>query len=287
MPRSPNPVPQYFDGANKLLPGFQMFYFEAGTSTPKATYSDEAETTPNTHPVIGDAEARLPNVFFTGTVKQVLKDASGVQIWERDNVGSTVVTGDFNEWNEVINYLTIGDIVKYGGKYYQSIQTPNQNRQPDTNPDYWSEFVFVNVWNPNVNYNEGDIAKTSTGNMWKSVQGPNVNNDPEADDGTNWNISTASQWTNKANDFQVLPNRKYQVDGSSNTVDGTLPTSLEVGDVIIVHNESISTNEVKLLNTALTIKGPFDEVTSSDNLVIGEGETAHLVAKTTTILEVV
>lgn len=187
MPRSPNPVPQYFDGANKLLPGFQMFYFEAGTSTPKATYSDDAETIANTHPVIGDAEARLPNVFFTGTAKQVLKDASGVQIWERDNVGSTVTTCDFNEWNSVINYLTIGDIVKYGGKYYRSLQTPNQDKQPDTNPDYWEEFTFISVWNTNKDYIVGEIAQTSNGKLWASQQTPNAGNDPLLDEtGTFW-----------------------------------------------------------------------------------------------------
>jgi len=182
MPRSPNPVPQYQDGNNKLLPGFQMFYFEAGTSTPKITYADEEETTPNTHPVIGDAEARLPNVFFTGTARQVLQDANGVQIWERDNVGSTVTTGDFNEWNQVINYLTIGDIVKYGGKYYRSLQTPNQDKEPPLNIDYWEEFRFISVWNPNKNYIVGEIAQTSFGQLWASQQTPNVNQNPELDE---------------------------------------------------------------------------------------------------------
>jgi len=96
MPRSSNPVPQYFTAKNKILVGGLMFYFEAGTSDPKATFSDQAETIQNTHPVVLDSEGRLPNVFFTGTAKQVLEDANNVQIWERDNVGDSD-TPNFND----------------------------------------------------------------------------------------------------------------------------------------------------------------------------------------------
>lgn len=192
MPRSPNPVPQYFSDENKILVKGQMFYFETGTSTPKNTYSDEAETAKNTHPVVLTSDGRLPNVFFTGTAKQVLKDASGVQIWERDNVGSTIAVGDFNEWNSVINYLTIGDIVKFGGKYYQSIQTPNQDKQPDTNPDYWAEFVLIGVWNTNVSYAVGVTVKTTTGSLWKALAAQS-GNDPETDNGTNWTPAFAQE----------------------------------------------------------------------------------------------
>jgi len=96
MPRSSNPVPQYFTAKNKILVGGLMFYFETESSTPKVTYSDQQETIPNTHPVVLDSEGRLPNVFFTGTAKQVLEDANSVQIWERDNVGDND-TPNFND----------------------------------------------------------------------------------------------------------------------------------------------------------------------------------------------
>lgn len=96
MPRSSNPVPQYFTAKNKILVGGLMFYFEVGTSDPKATFSDQAETIQNTHPVVLDSEGRLPNVFFTGAAKQVLEDSDNVQIWERDNVGDKD-TPNFND----------------------------------------------------------------------------------------------------------------------------------------------------------------------------------------------
>lgn len=96
MPRSANPVPQYFTAENKILSGGLMFYFEVGTSEPKETFANFDETIPNTHPVVLDSEGRLPNVFFSGTAKQVLKDANSVQIWERDNVGDQDVPA-FND----------------------------------------------------------------------------------------------------------------------------------------------------------------------------------------------
>ena len=66
-----------------------------------------------------------------------------------------------------------------------------------------------------------------------------------------------------------------------------MATSYLVGDVITVHNESISTNTVRLTNTALTIKGASGTITSSDNLVLKPGNTAKIVMKTTVIGEFV
>ncbi len=188
MPRSANPVPQYFDNDNKILSGGKVSYFEAGTSTPKTTYSDKAETIANPDPVILDAAGRLPNVFFTGTAKQVLKDLNDVQIWERDDVGSTEQINDFNAYDLNISY-DAGDIVKFNGLFFISLQNSNQNNQPDANLDFWSEIRFIEVYNTNVDYSIGVIVQTTEGNFWKSVNTPNQGNDPSADDGTNWFMS--------------------------------------------------------------------------------------------------
>ena len=99
--------------------------------------------------------------------------------------------------------------------------------------------------------------------------------------------AAAQPWEFKNTAFVVGVSNKYSIDGSSGAVDGSLPASVTIGDVIIVHNESISTNTVRLTNTALTIKGPDGTITSSDNLVLEPGDTVHMIAKTTLILEVV
>ena len=65
-------------------------------------------------------------------------------------------------------------------------------------------------------------------------------------------------------------------------MDAALESSYTAGDTIIVHNESISTNQVRLTNSSLTIRGPSGTITTSDNLVLSPGDTAHIAMKTTT-----
>ena len=185
MPRSANPVPQYFDSDNKILAGGKVFYFNAGTSTPKTTYSDEGETIANPNPVILDAAGRLSNVFFTGTAKQILKDLNDVQIWERDDVGSGEQASDFNVYDLNIIY-DAGDIVRFNGLFFISLQNSNQNNQPNTSLTFWTEIRFIEVYNTNIDYALGVVVQTTDGNMWKGVNSPNQGNDPSADSGANW-----------------------------------------------------------------------------------------------------
>lgn len=186
MARNINPVPQFLDANGDPFSGGKMFYFESGTSTDLVTYSDEAETIPNTQPVILDSEGRLPNVFFSGTAKQVLFDFNDVQIWERDPVGSTVISGNFADWNTNIVY-DIDDIVTGSdGKFYISLQNNNQGNDPTTSAVFWAEIRHIEVYNVNVSYNAGVIVQTTDGSLWKSLVGSNLNNNPLTDDGTNW-----------------------------------------------------------------------------------------------------
>jgi hypothetical protein len=78
---------QYFDNNGAPLVGGKVYAYQAGTSTPQATYTDSALGTPNTNPVIldssGAAEIWLdPSLSY----KFVIKDSSDVTIRTRDNV---------------------------------------------------------------------------------------------------------------------------------------------------------------------------------------------------------
>ena len=66
-----------------------------------------------------------------------------------------------------------------------------------------------------------------------------------------------------------------------------MPATLSVGDEIIVHNESISTNKVQLVNPNFTIKGANGTISPGTDLELAPGDTAHLAAKTSLILEAV
>lgn len=85
-----NPLAQYFDDNGDPLGGGKLHFYETGTTTEATTYSDEAETTANANPVILDAAGRQPDIFFTGQLKVVLKDADDVTIETADPVGEAV-----------------------------------------------------------------------------------------------------------------------------------------------------------------------------------------------------
>lgn len=65
--------------------GWKLYTYQAGTNTPLATWADEAQTTPNTNPIILDARGEAA-IYFSGNYKLVLKDQSDVTIWTQDNV---------------------------------------------------------------------------------------------------------------------------------------------------------------------------------------------------------
>ena len=67
----------------------------------------------------------------------------------------------------------------------------------------------------------------------------------------------------------------------------TLPSTLVIADELVVHNSDISLAKVLVDPASHSITGPLDTVTSSDELLLAPGETAHLVARTTALMEVV
>jgi len=90
---------QHFDDNGKPLSRGKLYFYETGSSTPKATYSNSSLTTENTWPVILDADGRQPDVFFGGAARLVIQSAAGVQIDDPDPVYPvqstvTVVVGD-------------------------------------------------------------------------------------------------------------------------------------------------------------------------------------------------
>lgn len=65
--------------------GWKLYSFLAGTNTPATTWQDALQAAPNTNPIIMDARGEC-SVFFNGTYKLVLRDASDNLIWTQDNV---------------------------------------------------------------------------------------------------------------------------------------------------------------------------------------------------------
>lgn len=79
---------QYFDDNGGPLSGGKLWTYAAGTTTPLATYSDAAGTTPNTNPVVLNARGEATIFWSSAPYKVVLTDASDVTIWTQDNIST-------------------------------------------------------------------------------------------------------------------------------------------------------------------------------------------------------
>lgn len=82
----PTPVMQFFDANGNPLAGGKLFTYQAGTTTPQATYTDYGGGTANSNPVILDSAGRAAIWLNDNKYYMVLKDANDVQLWTADDV---------------------------------------------------------------------------------------------------------------------------------------------------------------------------------------------------------
>jgi len=75
----PEPRQRYFNNNGSVAAGCLLYTYAAGTSTPKATYTDSAGTTPHANPVVLDSKGEAV-IYWSGNYKIDLKTAAGVQI---------------------------------------------------------------------------------------------------------------------------------------------------------------------------------------------------------------
>lgn len=92
------PVARFFDASGNPLAGGKVYTYEAGTLTPKATYTDFTAGTPNANPVILDAAGEA-DIWLDGNYKINVTDANDVQQgnFPVDNV-SSFSTGSLSEY---------------------------------------------------------------------------------------------------------------------------------------------------------------------------------------------
>lgn len=84
----PNAKARFFDTNGVPLVGGKVYTYEAGTSTPKTTYTDYSGLTANTNPVILDSAGEADIWLSNGLYKITVNDANGVLQWTTDNVGN-------------------------------------------------------------------------------------------------------------------------------------------------------------------------------------------------------
>ena len=85
---------QFFDNNGNPLSGGKIYTYEAGTTTPLATYTSSTGNTAHTNPIVLDAAGRVPAggeiwVAAKTLYKFVLETSTGVLIATYDNAGSS------------------------------------------------------------------------------------------------------------------------------------------------------------------------------------------------------
>lgn len=102
---------QFFDNNGNPLTGGKIFTYEAGTTTPLATYTSSSGNTAHTNPIVLDAAGRVPGGEIWNAVrlyKFVLETSTGVTIATYDNVG-----GSFNTEAIIANFTGNGSTVAF------------------------------------------------------------------------------------------------------------------------------------------------------------------------------
>ena len=93
---SPTPKLQFFGTDGLPLVGGKLYTYEAGTTTPIATYTDNTESSLNTNPVILDSSGQA-SVWLVDTTayKYVLKTSEDVTLFTVDYVSVPVTVTSF------------------------------------------------------------------------------------------------------------------------------------------------------------------------------------------------
>ena len=90
------PGQQVVDANGNPYSGARLYFYDAGTSTPKDVYSDAALTTPLSQPVSADSAGRWVPIFtLSSTYRVELRTSADVLIanWDNFDPGSPVTTG--------------------------------------------------------------------------------------------------------------------------------------------------------------------------------------------------
>ena len=90
---------QFFDNSGVPLAGGLLYSYEAGTTTPAATYTTSAGNIAHTNPIVLDAAGRPPQEIWLANqlYKLVLKTSAGVLLWTMDNIAGLPAANSQND----------------------------------------------------------------------------------------------------------------------------------------------------------------------------------------------
>jgi hypothetical protein len=145
---------QFFDNNGNVLSGGKIYTYQAGTTTPLATYTTNSESAFHTNPIILDSAGRVPSggeiwLQFGIGYKFVLKTSTDVLIATYDNIPSSVQPPAANDADSIMyeqGYtVTAGSFVV--GKIYRiaSVGTTDFTLIGATNNTVGTHFIATGV----------------------------------------------------------------------------------------------------------------------------------------------
>jgi hypothetical protein len=227
---------QYFTAAGQPLVAGKLFTYQAGTSTPKNTFSNQAGTVPNTNPVILDSRGEAL-IFWAGSYRVELRDSLDNLIWTVDNVVESSQT-------DLITGST-GSLILPSGTIAQRDTTPSPGYLRFNAEISSLEMYYPTGWSPvqrglvsgstlkTVNgqslLGAGNVEGTSTAVV--VVTGTRV----DAASGTNYlltnpalvNRTNISIWSQDFQNDRVATRAKITIDAS------TAPDGTATGDKLV------------------------------------------------------
>lgn len=82
-----------FDGDGAIVPDGTVEFFDAGTSSQRAVYSNAALSSAILQPIEADSAGRLPKIYLqAGSYKIIVRDADGVQVYVEDDLDPGVAS---------------------------------------------------------------------------------------------------------------------------------------------------------------------------------------------------
>ena len=187
MSVTPSPIggfaAQFFDNNGVILSGGKIYTYAAGTTTPQATYTSAAGTTPHANPIVLDSAGRVPGgeIWLTDSLvyKFVIETSTAILIGTYDNI--TGVNSNF------VNYTVQEEVITAtAGQTVFNLSTINY--APGTNS--------LSVYIDGVNQYVGDSYLETDSNTVTFTSGLHV--------GAEVKFTTAVQTTTGAVDASTI-----------------------------------------------------------------------------------
>lgn len=156
---------QFFDNNGDPLSGGLVYSYDAGTTTPRATYTDDSGSTPNTNPMVLDSAGRTPaQVWLTSgfLYKFVVKTSAGVLIGSYDDIpGITDAAVGGVDWADIINKPTT--IAGFGITDAYTKAESDAKFAPINNPTFTGTVLIPDNCAVNTNHKVGylDVPQVS------------------------------------------------------------------------------------------------------------------------------